>query len=126
VTEVPFSELNTSRASAILMVAAREVATRGLCRGAVRNRATGTVSVVGAIMVASGVPWKKLSDDPEAIATDVPQTTRPAALLAWECVDSETGDIYAWEDDPSNTTEDAVMLLRGCGDTMAIANGRKQ
>lgn len=122
-TEVPFSELRTSHAATVLLLASAEVARRGLCKGAVRNRDTGEVSVVGAIMLASGVPWRKLSDDPEAIARDVPQTRRPAALLAWECVDSETDDIYAWEDDPANGTDDAVRLLRRCGDTMAIANG---
>lgn len=124
-TDVPFSELRTSQAARVLLLASQEVAKRGLCKGAVRNRNTGQVSIVGAIMLVSGVKWKNLSDDPEAVSRDVPQTKRPAALLAWECVDSETDDIYAWEDDPSNGTEEAVHLLVGCYDTLAIANGKK-
>jgi len=119
-----FDNLPTRRASEVLMAASVLVSTKGHSKGAVKDPADGSVSVIGAIAVACGARWEKLTDDEEVLISIVPRCNLPAAMLAWECVEAMSDDLYAWEDSPSTTKEDVVRFLVKCSDRMAIVTGK--
>jgi len=115
-----FNNLPTKKASEALRLASMLVSRRGHSKGAVRNPETGAVSTLGALLMSCGVPWDSLSDDEEEMFDLLPQSNRPHALLAWECLEASVDDLYAWEDSKSVRTNDVVRLLVNCSDRMAI------
>ena len=115
-----FNGLPTEQAAEVLRAASVVVSERGHSKGAVRDPSDGSVSVVGSIAVASGAKWERLSDDEEVLMSLVPRTNLPAAMLAWECAEAMSDDLYAWEDSPSTTKDDVVAFLVRCSDRMAI------
>lgn len=98
-------------AGRLLAGAADILSSRGLAKGAVRDPSSGAVDIGGALQLASGVPWGRLSDDMgEAVAT-VPQARLAAFLDAWEAVDATVDGLEDWQDDPSTLVDDVVALM---------------
>jgi hypothetical protein len=112
--------LPTKQASEALRLASALVSRRGHCKGAIRNPETGSVSATGAVMTACGIPWASLSDDEQELFDLLPQSSRPYALLALECLEASVDDLYAWEDSPEVGTSHVVKLLTDCADRLAI------
>lgn len=115
-----FDGLPTQQASEVLLAASLLVSSKGHSKGAVKDPSDGSVSVVGAIAVACGVMWERLTDDEEELLSLIPRTNLPKALLAWECAEAMSDDLYAWEDSPHTSKQDVVSFLVRCSDRMAI------
>jgi hypothetical protein len=118
-------DLPTKKASEALRAASLVLSERGHSKGAVRNPETGSVSATGALMLACGVPWESLCDDEEELLELIPQSNRPHALLAWECLEASVDDLYAWEDGISIKTTQVARLLTNCSDRLAIVTRKK-
>lgn len=91
---------------------------RGLNKGSVYDPGTGSVSVIGGILLACGLGVGVLSDD--AFPDDIPSMQRVPALMVWEYIDAEVDGLEEWEDCPTTRTCDAVRVLGQAADFYAI------
>jgi hypothetical protein len=105
----------------ILRDAITVLGTTGWTRGITRDQITGEVDVLGAILIAAGLPPALV--DPEgndASLADVPVARRPAAFYAWEALDARLdADPQAWNDAPGRTIDEVLWILTSTADALA-------
>ena len=109
-------------AATVLRDAVEILDVHGWTRGITRDQITGAVDILGAILLAAGLPPALV--DPEgndACLTDVPPARRPGAFYAWEALDARLdANPQTWNDTPGRTLDEVRWLLTSTADALAV------
>lgn len=106
----------------ILDVSAQLLLDKGLTRQMNHDPETGAVDLLGAVMLACG------AKDLPTLVHNASEVVPPANMATYDAVEnlldvhSPRGSIIEWNDDPTTTFAEALLLLRKVGDEISSAS----